>query len=316
MRHRLWWLFAMVCLLLAWPLVASEYRVFQAGLIASTAITALGLVVVTGFAGQISLAQAAFSAVGAYGTALLAMHLGVPAWLGIPLSTVLAGGSGYLLGLMTLRLGGHYLALVTMALTAIVQVVLVHWERMTGGALGVAVAPLAIGGTNLTSGFALYYVVVPVAIATFLATAHLLDSRTGRAFSALRQSEVAAQTLGVNVLHHKSLAFALSGAFGALGGGLQALQTTFLDPHAFGITESIILIAVVVIGGLRSIAGAVLGSAVFVLIPDLLGAFQGYKGLVFGALLTLLVVVFPAGLAGLGATLVARLLPAGAERTR
>lgn len=316
MRLRLAWWLAILGLFLAWPLVASEYRVFQAGLIASTAIVALGLVVVTGFAGQISLAQAAFSAIGAYGAALFAMHLGISAWLGIPLAAALAGVGGYLLGLMTLRLGGHYLALVTMALTAIVQVALIHWETLTGGALGVAVAPLAIGNKELTSGFALFYVVVPVAFAMFLATAHLLNSRFGRAFSALRQSEVAAQTLGVNVLHYKSLAFALSGVFGAIGGGLQALQTTFLDPHTFGITESIVLIAVVIIGGFRSIAGAVLGSAVFVLIPDILGAFQAYKGLVFGALLILLIIVFPGGLAGLGAALLARLLPSDADRAR
>jgi branched-chain amino acid transport system permease protein len=307
LRLALW--LAALALLLAWPIVGSEYRVFQAGLIASTAIMALGLVIVTGFAGQISLAQAAFAAVGAYGAALFAMHLGIPAWLGIPIAAVLAGGAGYVLGLASLRLGGHYLALVTMALTAIVQVILIHWEGLTGGALGLAVAPLSIGGKELTSGFALYYVVIPVAFAMFAAAANLLDSRLGRAFSALRQSEVAAQTLGINVLHYKSLAFALSAVFGAVGGGLQALQTTFLDPHGFGIIESIVLVAVIIIGGFRSIAGAVLGSAAFVLIPEMLGAFQAYKGVFWAVLLLMMIIVFPRGLAGLGASLSALLVP-------
>ena len=304
-RSVLW--LALLAVLMAWPLVASEYRVFQAGVIASTSIMALGLVIVTGVAGQVSLAQAAFSAIGAYGAALLALKLGIPPWFGIPVSAVLAGVAGYGLGLASLRLGGHYLALVTMAMTAIVQVALIHWETLTGGALGLAVAPLSLAGRELTSGFALYYVVVPVAVAMFAAAVNLMDSRLGRAFAALRQSEVAVQTLGVNVLHYKALAFALSGVFGAVGGGLQALQTTFLDPHAFGIIESVVLVAVIIIGGFRSIPGAVLGSAVFVLIPEMLGGFQAYKGVVWAVLLLIMIVAFPGGLAGLAATVAARL---------
>lgn len=310
-----WWL-GILALLLAWPLVASEYRVFQAGLIASTAITALGLVIVTGVAGQVSLAQAAFSAIGAYGGTLFAMHLGTTPWLGIPLAALLAGGLGYVLGLATLRVGGHYLALVTMALTAIVQVVLIHWEALTGGALGLAVVPLAIGGTTLTSGLALFYVVIPVAFAMFVAAANVLDSRFGRAFSAVRQSEVAAHTLGVNILHYKSLAFALSAMFGAVGGGLQALQTTYLDPHAFGIVESVLLVAIIIVGGFRNIGGAILGSAAFILIPELLGAFQSYKGVVFAALLLLMIVLFPGGLAGLCEQALGRLRSLGRRPAR
>jgi branched-chain amino acid transport system permease protein len=113
----------------------------------------------------------------------------------------------------------------------------------------------------------------------------------------------------VNALHYKALAFACSAVFGAVGGGLQALQTTFLDPHAFGIIESVVLVAIIVIGGFRSIAGAAFGSAAFVLIPEMLGAFQSYKGAVWAVLLLLMIVFFPGGLAGLGATLASRFLP-------
>ncbi len=134
----------------------------------------------------------------------------------------------------------------------------------------------------------------------FALAANLLDSRVGRAFAALRQSEIAASTLGINVLHYKALAFALSAVFGAVGGGLQALQTTYLDPQSFGIVESVLLIAIIVIGGFRSMAGAVLGSAVFTIIPTMLGAFQSYRGLAFALLLLGTIVLFPGGLAGLG----------------
>ena len=285
--------------LLVLPLFASDYRVFQAGVVASTSIIALGLVFVTGIAGQVSLAQAAFCAIGGYGCAVLARQFDISPWVGIPLSATVAGVMGYILGLATLRLGGHYLALVTLALTAIVQVVLVQWETITGGALGLSVTPLRFFGKELSSALALFYVVVPVTFATFLFAANLLESRIGRAWSALRQSEVAAQILGINIVHYKSLAFALSAGLGALGGGLQALQTTFLDPQLFGIVESVLLVAIVVIGGFRTIWGAVFGSIIFVVVPELLGAAQAYKGLVFAVLLVLILVLFPGGVVGL-----------------
>jgi len=291
---------AVLGLLLAAPLFVSDYRLFQIGLIASTSIITAGLVIVTGIAGQVSLAQAAFAALGAYGSTLFALRVGIPQWIGLPLTAAAVGASGFVLGLLTLRVEGHNLALATMALTAIVQVVIVHWEFLTGGALGLAVPPLRIGDTPLTSSVALYYLIIPVTVVMFAVAANLLNSRIGRAFAALRQSEVAAQSSGVNVLHYKALAFAVSAVFGAVGGGLQALQTTYLDPQAFGILDSVLFIAIIVIGGFRSMAGAVLGSAVFTVIPAMLGAFQAYKGFVFALLLLVVIVLFPSGLASLG----------------
>jgi branched-chain amino acid transport system permease protein len=299
MRKPAAWL-GLTALLLALPLFLSEYRLFQIGLIASTSVVAAGLVIVTGIAGQVSLAQAAFAALGAYGSTLLTLHAGVPLWIGIPATAAVVGASGFILGLLTLRVEGHNLALATMALTAIVQVVIVHWESLTGGALGLAVPSLMIGGASLTSGVALFYVIVPVTLVMFAFAANLLNSRIGRAFAALRQSEVAAQSSGVNALYYKALAFAISAVFGAVGGSLQAVQTTYLDPQAFGILESVLLIAIIVIGGLRSMAGAVLGSIAFTIIPAMLGAFQSYKGLAFALLLLLTIVLFPGGIASLG----------------
>jgi branched-chain amino acid transport system permease protein len=285
-------------LLLSLPAFVSDYRLFQIELIATTSIIAAGLVVVTGIAGQVSLAQAAFAALGAYGSAVLAQRAGVPQWAGIPLIAALAGACGFVLGLLTLRVEGHNLALATMALTAIVQVVIVHWESLTGGALGLAVPVLQVGSKKLTSAAALYYLIIPLTVIVFALTANLLDSRTGRAFAALRQAEIAARCVGVNVLYYKAVAFAVSAVLGAIGGGLQALQTTYLDPQAFGILDSVVLIAIVVVGGFRTIGGAVLGSAVFVVIPTLLGLFQTYKGFIFAALLLVIIVLFPSGLAG------------------
>ncbi len=289
------WL-AAFAVLLALPLYVSDYRLFQIGLIASTSIVTAGLVIVTGVAGQVSLAQAAFAALGAYGSTLLAQHFGLTQWIGIPIVAMAVSACGFGLGLLTLRVEGHNLALATMALTAIVQVVIIHWEALTGGALGLSVPPLTIAGKSLTSGMALFYVVIPVSAAMFLLAANLLRSNVGRALAALRQSEIAAQSAGVNALYYKSLAFSVSAAFGAVGGGLQALQTTYLDPQTFGILNSVTLIAIIVIGGFRNLGGAVLGSAVFMVIPSMLGAFQSYKGFAFAVLLLLTIILFPGGL--------------------
>ena len=186
-----------------------------------------------------------------------------------------------------------------MALCAIVQLLLIHLEDWTGGAVGLAVPPLTIGGRGLTRPVELYAVIMPCAALSIWFLHALATSRTGRAFAALRMSEVAAAAVGIPVLHHKAMAFALSGFFGALGGGLLALQTTYLDPAQFGILESVRLIAIAVIGGVLNPFGPVIGATVFVLLPEMMGDFGRYMSLVFSVLLLLFVVVSPQGIAGL-----------------
>jgi branched-chain amino acid transport system permease protein len=301
-RRAVTWL-AGAAVFVAGALALSDYTLYLVNLIAVTAILALGLTIVTGVAGQVSLAQAAFSAIGGYGAALLATGLGVPQWLGIPLAALAAGAVGYLLGLPALRLEGPYLALVTLGFTAIVQTVLIHWKTVTNGQLGLPVPPLAVAGRPLTSGRDLYLVIVPLTVVLFLATRRLLRSRVGRALDALRQSEVAARVLGVNPVHYKTLAFALSAFLGGIGGGLHALLTTFLSPDTFGIIESIYFLVIIVVGGVASVPGPLLGAALLVLLPETLGAFRQYQALVYGVLLLTFIVFVPGGLSGLAARL-------------
>lgn len=213
-----------------------EYQLYQVSLIAATAIIVLGLVVVCGIAGQISLGQAAFVALGGYGAAILA----------------------------TLRVSGHYLALATMAVTAIVQLAVINLDDLTGGAAGMPMPPLEIAGHVLDNGASLYLVIVPVFALSYALVRNLMRSRIGRAFGAVRQGEIAAAAMGVNVLHYKASAFAASGFLGALGGGL---------------------------------LGALIGSAIFVFIPEVLQGLQSYLGLVFALLLLAFIMLRPAGLA-------------------
>ena len=292
-------LLVLAATLVALPFAASSHLVFLAAMIGSTSIIVAGLSIVVGLAGQISIAQSSFAAIGAYGTAQLAAMAGVSHWIGLPAIALLAAATGYLFGLLSLRVADHYLALATMALCAIVQQLLIHLEGWTGGAVGLAVPPLTLGGRSLTRPVELYAVIMPCAALTIWLLHVLATSRTGRAFAALRMSEVGAAAVGIPVLHHKALAFALSAFFGAFGGGLFALQTTYLDPAQFGILESVRLIAIAVIGGALNPFGPVIGAASFVLLPETMGALGRYMSLVFSLLLLLFVVVSPKGIAGL-----------------
>ena len=285
--------------LAAVPHFVAEYHLFQICLIAATAIVILGLVVVTGLAGQISLAQSAFVGLGGYGSAILATSWGVPLWASILLTALAVSLAGFVLGQLTLRISGHYLALATMAFTAIVQLAFIHSDSITGGAAGMPVPPFRIFGRVFTNGGHLFYVIVPATAFLFLMVRNVMQSRFGRALTAIRQSETAAEALGLNVLRYKAMAFAASGFLGAVGGGLLATLSTYLDPAQFGITQSVYFLAIAVVGGLSSPVGAIIGSGVFILIPDFLQSFQSYLGLVFALLLVAFIVLRPNGLASL-----------------
>ena len=281
------------------PHVFAEFHLFQICLISATALVVLGLVVVTGLAGQISLAQSAFVGLGGYGSAILATSWGVPLWASIPLTACVVALAGFVLGQMTLRISGHYLALATMAFTAVVQLALIHSDPVTGGAAGMPVPPFRIFGRTLATGGELYYVILPTTALLFLLVRNMTQSRFGRALSAIRQSETAAEAMGLDVRRYKAAAFAASGFLGAVGGGLLAPLSTYLDPTQYSITQSIYFLAIAVVGGMLSPLGAVIGSAMFVLLPDLLQSFQSYLGLVFALLLLGFIVLRPDGLASL-----------------
>lgn len=293
----------LIAVFFAAPYALAEFQLFQVCLIAATALVVLGIVVVTGIAGQISLAQAAFVGLGGYGPAILATRYGVPIWAGIPIAAALVAAVGYVLGQLTLRVSGHYLALATMAFTAIVQLAFIHSDAVTGGAVGMPMPALELAGKTFASGGTLYYVVVPVVGLLFLAVHNLMHSPVGRAFAAIRQSETAAAAMGIDVLAHKSAAFAASGFLGAIGGGLLAVLSTYLDPSQFGITQAVYYLAVGVVGGMQSPLGAIVGSAVFVLVPEFLQAFQTYLGLVFASLLLVFIVLRPNGLVSIASDL-------------
>lgn len=282
------------------PFVASDHLVFQIGIVATTAAIASGLTLVTGIAGQISIAQPVFVAVGAYGAALLNDRLGIPLLLGIPMAAVAAGLFGWGVGFICLRLDGHYLALVTLALTGIAHYTLLNVEFL-GGAVGMAVPPLRLADRDLTSTAAVYGAAVIAGGLTLFAVDRIIRSRFGRVLDALRQSDIAAVSLGVDRRAFRTQAVAISAAAGAFAGGFQATQLTYLDPQQFGLLTAIQYIAIIVVGGMRSVHGAIVGAAVFVFMPDLLSRFQHYMAFVLYGLVVLSIVLLPGGLVSLAA---------------
>jgi branched-chain amino acid transport system permease protein len=285
--------------LLALPLVFDQYAIHILVLTGIAIIMSVGLSLVSGFAGQLSLGQAAFYAVGAYTTALLAVTFAVPFWVGAVAAIVVAALVGILLGLPTLRLSGVYMTVATVGFGEIVRLVLLNWVSLTRGPMGVrGIPPVAFGSLVLAAPTHFYYLVVcSTALALFIA-GRIIHSRVGRAFIAIADKEVAAQTVGINPTYYKTLAFVLSAAFAGFAGSLYAHYIGYLHPDAFTQAESVLAVTIIVVGGVRSLAGIVGAALILVPAMEYLRAFSEYRLIVYAALLILSLIFMPNGIGG------------------
>lgn len=284
------------------PAVAAEFRLFQAAQILIYAIAILGLNLLTGYNGQISLGHGAFFAMGAYATAMLVDHAGVPYWATIPVSALLCLAIGFLFGLPALRLEGHYLALATFALALAVPQLLKYklFEPWTGGVQGIVIMkPEAPFGLPLNADQWLYYFTLAITLVLFLCAWNLLRGRTGRALMAIRDHQSAAETMGVNSALYKSLIFGISAMYTGIAGSLSAVIVQFVAPDSFTIMLSIFLLVGLVVGGIGSIPGAFLGAAFIMIVPNVSADIsKAATGAVYGAFLILLMYRLPDGLWG------------------
>jgi branched-chain amino acid transport system permease protein len=274
-------------------------------------IAAVGLNLLIGYAGQVSLGHGAFFGIGAYTSAILTVKAGFPVWI----SLVMAILASALIGLLVapiLRLKGHYLAMATLSLCIIAFVFFREMTWLTGGNLGMTNVPdLALPGLKIDSYRSEFYFVWTIAIIVLALCSNLVRSRVGRAIRALHQSEVAAEAMGINVAAYKIKIFMLSAALGGLAGGLYAHLQGFIDPNMFYITLSVQLVAMVVVGGMESIWGAVAGSGLLIFIPKVVEAlpkwlgegiprwvtnYSNYEGIVFGLILILTMIFMPSGI--------------------
>jgi branched-chain amino acid transport system permease protein len=302
------WYSLMLLFLIAAPWLIDEYWLAQLTFILIYAIAGLGLMLLAGFTGQFSLGHAAFLGVGAYTQAVFT-NMGVPFPLALALAAGISAAVGVVVGLPALRVKGIYLGIATIAFGFIVEEGFARWESVTGGNSGMSVKSPEMFGWVLGSGAEFYGLCLLIAVAATLGILNLLRSSTGRAFVAIRDSEISAQSMGINLARYKTLSFAISAALAGVAGALYAHKLRFISPDQFNILQSIDLLLMVVIGGLGSVHGAFLGAIFLISMPQLIaqskdhlpafiGQAPGLQGLVYGLVLIGFVLFEPLGLYG------------------
>jgi branched-chain amino acid transport system permease protein len=303
---------ALAVAILVMPAFLNDFRAQQAAYVGIYTIALLGLNVLTGYAGQISLGHGAFMAVGGYTTAILMADHGVKDLWTIPLAALVAGAAGYLFGIPALRLSGPYLALATFAIAVAMPAVIKKFEGFTGGGSGKnlfgrpeltgSLHPVHVFGHAVNFNNWLYYLSWTIAFVAYVSAWLLLRGRTGRALRAVRDSETAAVSFGVGLARYKTLAFGVSAAYAGVAGSLFAIATTYVNPDTFPITLSIFLVVGVVVGGLGSLVGVIAGAVLIEFLPlwaQDVSKSPGAPSVVYGTVLIALMFLLPTGAAGL-----------------
>jgi branched-chain amino acid transport system permease protein len=269
--NRNWiWAGLLIAVLAALPLVAPRYWIYFAGLLGVNIIVTHGLNIMTGYTGLLSLGHGAFVGVGAYTVALAQIHLGLPFYITIPLAGIVAALIGIAFGLPSLRIRGLYLVIATLAAQFILNFVFVHWQSVTNGDVGLTVQPAAIFGYTLNNETRAYYLILFCVVLFTFFTLNIIRSRVGRAFIAIRERDRTAEVLGVEIVWYKLIAFALGSFYAGVAGGLLAYFNQFVNPEQFGLLLSVFFLSAVIVGGMGSVLGAILGAVFMTLLPEVL----------------------------------------------
>ena len=299
-KSKIWaWIVASIILLVL-PLFLGKYTIFLLSMLAVYALVSLGLNLLMGYTGQIAAGHAGFLALGAYFTAIIGENL---QWLPCPVILLLAGIFtgiiGFLLGIPILRLKGFYIAMATLAFGVVVSEVILQWSSLTNGDNGLNVPVATIAGFAFDSDYKLYYLIMPVTLLMTILAKNLVKGYIGRAFIALRESEIAAQTIGIDLARFKTIAFAISAFYTGVAGGLFAYLITFLSPDAFTIELSVDFIAMIVIGGMGSILGSIIGAVILTGMQQVLAGLLDLQILIFGISLIVFMIFMPRGISGM-----------------
>lgn len=296
-------------ILLALPqMLANDYYLRIANMTGIAIIWAISLNIVFGYTGQISVGHAAFYAIGAYVSSLLMVRLGVSFWLATPLGILASAIVGLVLGLPTLRLRHYYLAMATLGFGVVIQVLLKQLDWLTEGVVGVIGIPRpSLFGLELGDEVSYYYLVLLSTLVTLILTGNLVSTGIGRALIAIRENEAAAASLGINTTKYKLIAFMLSTAFAGFAGSLYASLTKYISPDSFTIEHSIMILMVVILGGLGSNVGSVIGGVLFVLLPEAVRFMGDYQLVLYSVVLIIFTVFAPRGITGLISDLATRI---------
>ncbi|MBI3325705.1 MAG: branched-chain amino acid ABC transporter permease [Nitrospinae bacterium] len=279
------------------PWLLNPYLIFVTNLMFIYVILALGLNWLLGYTGQFAFANAAFFGIGAYAAGLLQVKLGISFWLALPAAGFITAAIGMVIGLPALRLSGLYLALVTLAFAQLTQWVMIHWDTFTFGAGGFKSPAPSFKPLPLGTEQGVYYLSLAVAVLLTALAWNITRSKIGRAFVAIRDSEVAAQALAIDLAAYKTLAFALSAFYAGLAGALYSAALRFVAPEGFDLFQMVLHFSMVVVGGLASIAGSILGAVLILVLQEVLRMVKGAQEILFGTLLMLTIIFLPDGLA-------------------
>jgi branched-chain amino acid transport system permease protein len=306
------WLALFLLFLCIIPFLVNAYILYIANLIGFAIIGAVGLNILTGFTGQISLGHAAFVGVGGYTTAILMTKLNFSFWLALPFAGFVAALAGLIIGIPSLRVKGLYLCMATLAAQFIFEFIFIHWESMTRGIRGINVPAPSIGGFAINTEQRFYYLTLVVVILAVIFARNLIRSRVGRAFVAIRDRDLAAEIMGISLFRYKLTAFAISSFYAGVAGALWVCFMRIVTPDHFPFHLSIQYLAMVIVGGLGSVLGSIFGAVFMILTPEILNVlssalremipgmgqlFIPMKEVVFGALIVLFLIFEPRGLA-------------------
>lgn len=296
------WLLGAALIAYAW--FSGGYLVTVMSFALIYAIFVAGLNVFMGFAGQVSFGQNAFAAISGYTSAVLTTAYGMEPLVGMAIGIAGALAFALLIGYPTLRLKGHYLAMATLAVGLIVYEVAVHWQSVTQGYMGISgIPPLGIGRYTITSEKSQLLLLVIVACIMLFVAWRIRNSRLGRAFVAVAGSEDAARALGIDVAHYKLVSFLISAGYAALAGSLFVHVVGFVSPEVYGMHMVVLAFTMLYVGGIGTIVGPLIGAIVISLLPEMFRQFKDYQDLVYGAVLILLLIYAPKGIASLSSLL-------------
>lgn len=278
------------------PLIFGSYYIYLLEIVGIYIIISTGFNLLQGYTGLVSLGNAGFVGIGAYTATLLSAKLGIPFVFSMVGGVLAAAVAGAILGLPVLRLREIYLAMATVAFGIVVQLIIANWESLTGGYLSLQVPKFSLIFTEFADVKKLYYVVFPITIVTTMIAKNIMESRTGRAFMAIRESEEASLSLGINVSRYKTISFILSAAYAGLGGCLFASVMRYIGPLDFGLWQSLDYLIIVVIGGMGTIAGPVYGAFLLIVLREAFRGLLGFQELLLGLILLLTILFFPNGI--------------------
>jgi len=292
-----WGLYVVIVILIVLPfIVPNSFYLDLIIRMAINAIVVLGLNLLIGFAGQISLGHAGFLGIGAYASAVLPTHFGLHPLIAMGAGAVASGALAALIARPIFKLKGHYLAMATLGLGIILAIIFKNETRWTGGPDGMPVPPMELFGLQLSNERQWYWVIAALLVVSMWGSINMIDSPFGRALRALHGSEVASRVVGVNVARYKAIVFVMSAMFASIMGSISGHYVGFVSPNIADFFHSIELMTMVVIGGMASVYGSLVGAVLLTALPELLATFEGWETVAFGMILIIFMIAMPRGL--------------------